>query len=128
MRPTDDERREVAENLRNMCGCGCRYAEEFYELLNDTVMRAWDFHDFHDVANRLADLIEPQERTCRVVTDIRALSQTQDMHVKSCSACGYVFGSEEHRQLLPGLDERVAVGSVVIPNYCPNCGAKVIQE
>lgn len=66
MKPTDDERREVAENLRNMCGCGCRDAEEFYELLNDTVMRAWDFHDFHDVANRLADLIEPEERTCHI--------------------------------------------------------------
>lgn len=33
MKPTDEERREVAENLRNMCCCGCRYAEQFYELL-----------------------------------------------------------------------------------------------
>lgn len=71
---------------------------------------------------------EPEERTCRVVTDIRAFSQTQDMHVKSCSACGYVFGSEEHRQLLPGLDKRVAIGSVVIPNYCPNCGRRVVAD
>lgn len=125
--PTNDERREVAENLRNMCICGCIYKEEFYDLLVETVMRAWDFHEFSDVADRLAELIEPQERTCRVVTDIRALSQTQDKHVKSCSACGYVFGSEKHCQL-PGLDKMVAIDSVVIPNYCPNCGAKVIQE
>lgn len=125
--PTNAERREVAENLRSMCSRGCRYAERFYELLNDTVMREWDFHSFQDVADRLADLIEPEERTCRVVTDIRAFSQTQDMHVKSCSACGYVFGSEEHRQLLPGLDERVAIDLVVIPNYCPNCGTRVVK-
>ena len=126
--PTNDERRDVAENLRSMCACGCRYKEEFYDLLVETVMRAWDFHEFSDVADRLADLIEPEERTCRVVTEVRALSLTQDMHTKSCSACGYVFGSEVHTQLLPGLGERVAVDPVVIPNYCPNCGARVIQE
>lgn len=126
--PTNDERREVAENLRNMCICGCRYKEEFYDLLVETVMRAWDFHEFSDVADRLAELIEPQERRCRVVTDIRALSQTQDMHVKSCSACGYVFGSEQHCQLLPGIDKRVAIKSVVIPNCCPSCGAKVVEQ
>ena len=101
MKPTDEERREVAENLRNMCGCGCRYAEEFYELLNDTVMRAWDFHDFHDVANRLADLIEPEERTCYVE------------HIDDDSfhlSCGHEAAGH------------------VSPSFCPNCGAKVIQE
>ena len=91
----------------------------------------WDGHTPAQAIERiagLADLIEPEERTCRVVTDIRDLSQTQDMHTKSCSACGYVFGSEQHCQLLPGIDKRVAIKSVVIPNYCPSCGAKVIQE
>lgn len=63
MKPTDEERREAAENLRTMCVCGCRYAEQFYELLNETVMDAWDFHDFPDVAYRLADLIEPAPAT-----------------------------------------------------------------
>lgn len=64
MKPTDEERRDVAENLRTMCVCGCRYAEQFYELLKETVMDAWDFHDFHDVAYRLADLIEPPFPPC----------------------------------------------------------------
>lgn len=65
--PSNDERREVAENLRTMTAYGCRYAEQFYELLQETVMNVEDFHDFGDVANRLADLIEPEpERTCRM--------------------------------------------------------------
>lgn len=69
--PTDDERREVAENLRNMCSRGCRYAEEFYELLNETVMHEWDFHSFQDVADRLADLIEPGEPKVECVAEVK---------------------------------------------------------
>ena len=126
--PTNKERREIAEYLRNMCIYGCSYKEEFYDLLVDNVMDELYDPEFSDVADRLAELIEPEERTCRVVTEVRALSLTQDMHTKSCSACGYVFGSEVHTQLLPGLGERVAVDPVVIPNYCPSCGAKVLQE
>ena len=63
--PTNEERREVAENLRYMCAYGCRYKEQFYDLLVETVMGCEDFHDFADTACRLADLIEPEERTCR---------------------------------------------------------------
>ena len=56
---TDDERREVAENLRTMCAYGVRYKEQFYELLEEVVMDVEDFHEFSDVADRLADLIDP---------------------------------------------------------------------
>ena len=118
--PTNDERREVAAKLRDMA---CRANPSWPAL-----MEALGTPGRAVTVQYLADLIEPQERTCRVVTDIRASSQTQDMHVKSCSACGYVFGSEEHVQLLPGLGERVAVDSVAIPNYCPSCGAKVVEQ
>ena len=129
MKPTDEERREVAENLRNMCCCGCRYAEQFYELLKETVMDSWDFHEFGDVAERLADLIEPApERTCRVLTEKRTFSQTQEIPIKLCSACGRMFGAEKHCQLLPGLDEEFVLDDVQIPSYCPLCGAKVIEE
>lgn len=111
MKPTDEERREVAENLRNMCGCGCRYAEEFYELLNETVMRAWDFHDFHDVANRLADLIEPEERTCR------NLSGGSAFH---CGSCGYHIDS--------CIDDCLCGLYAWDIQFCPNCGAKVVPQ
>lgn len=39
----------------------------FYDLPVETVMRAWDFREFSDAADRLADLIEPEpERTCHI--------------------------------------------------------------
>ena len=99
--PTNDERREVAENLRNMCICGCRYKEEFYDLLVETVMRAWDFHEFSDVADRLADLIEPEERTCYVE------------HIDDDSfhlSCGHEAAGH------------------VSPSFCPYCGRKVVEQ
>lgn len=98
---TNDERREVAENLRNMCICGCRYKEEFYDLLVETVMRAWDFHEFSDVADRLADLIEPEERRCYVE------------HIDEDSfhlSCGHEAAGH------------------VSPSFCPYCGAKVVEQ
>lgn len=68
------------------------------------------------------------ERTCRVVTKERRFSQTQTLVTKSCSACGYVFGDEERRPILPGLDETMVLNPVDVPNYCPSCGARVIKE
>lgn len=106
---TRDERREVAENLRNMCICGCRYKEEFYDLLVETVMRAWDFHEFSDVADRLAELIEPEERTCRM----RDASWDDGQRTWGCicSECG---AKHEHKRSQ-------------WMNFCSNCGAKVVD-
>lgn len=107
---TRDERREVAENLRNMCFCGCRYKEEFYDLLVETVMRTWDFHEFSDVADRLADLMEPEpeERTCHNLGTYGGFE---------CSMCGF-----KEKQLSEMECE---------PQdwcFCPNCGAKVVDD
>lgn len=120
--PTNNERREVARRLRDNAGQKPGWVIP-WAAFND----AYE-HEGAELLNRLADLIEPEERTCRVVTEMRALSQTQDMHTKSCSSCGYVFGSEQHRQLLPGLGERVAIKPVRIPKFCTNCGAKVVKR
>ena len=106
---TDEERREVAENLRNMCFCGCRYKEEFYDLLVETVMRAWDFHEFSDVADRLADLIEPEERTCHMVLDEDATSSLEYDEVFRCTACG----------------EEVVRKTGTTIRFCPMCRARV---
>lgn len=122
MSVTDDERREVAEDMRKM-------ASQSYPLTNPVLscfIRA-EKSDPASLWNRLADLIEPEpERTCRVVTDKNTVSQTQEVHTKYCSECSYVFGHEQHRQLLPGLDEEFVLHAVQIPDYCPGCGAKVV--
>jgi hypothetical protein len=128
--PTNDERREVADGLRRQVKrLGPQMdAHEFAHYGADVIDSDNEILRWDQMMLRLADLIEPDERTCRVVTEMRALSQTQDMHTKSCSSCGYVFGSEQHRQLLPGLGERVAIKPVRIPKFCPNCGARVVPD
>lgn len=106
--PTNDERRQVAARLRNalLTEGASKYAiehdcEEHYaiaEVVFSNLRRLLGFdenYSVHAVANRLADLIEPEERTCRVVEG-------------KCDACGFkpvIFAS----------------------NYCPNCGARVIE-
>lgn len=119
--PTNEERREVAERLRNMTCRDCRYAEQFYELLKETVMNVWDFHEFDDVADRLADLIEPEpERTCRKLPPLNSgdrytltakyasgLEYSETLAYARCSECGTHFCADFA--------------------YCPYCGAKVTR-
>ena len=57
---TSDERREVAENLRNLTiGRSIQYKEQFFDELAETVVGFEDFHDFNVVLEKLADLIDP---------------------------------------------------------------------
>lgn len=99
--PSNDERREIAENLRNLTVREwCRYAEQFYELLKETIMEDWDFHDFGDVAERLADLIEPEERTCHVINS----NSTGDGKCDACEGKASIWD-----------------------DYCKRCGAKVVE-
>ena len=105
--PTDEERREVAENLRVITAYGCRYAEQFYELLHEIVMDVEDFHDFRDVASRLADLIEPEpERTCEIEFDFPQGVGFKQIECR-CSECWHGMSVHDH--------------------YCAECGAKVVE-
>lgn len=148
MSVTNEERHEIARELRELpidmyevlkswgfegIDTCCSDQTDYY-LIHQAVfgcvpadyMHPCDYKELH---MRLADLIEPEpERTCRVVTDKNAVSQTQEVHTKYCSKCSYVFGREQHRPLLPGLDEEIVLHAVQIPDYCPNCGAKVVAE
>lgn len=117
--PTNEERREVAERLRNMTCRDCRYAEQFYELLKETVMNVWDFHEFDDVADRLADLIEPEpERTCRIEY---VYAEGSAWPHAACSECG---GSLSYYDTVNEYGEE----SMDPCPYCPNCGAKVVER
>ena len=117
-KPTNEERREVAARLRSMCARGCCYAEQFYDLLNEIVMDAWDFSNFEDTADRLADLIEPgPEWTCRKLPPLNSgdrytltlkyasgLEYSETLAYARCSECGTHFCADFA--------------------YCPECGAK----
>jgi hypothetical protein len=58
---SDDERREVSENLRSLAyGRFIQYKEQFFDELAETVVGFEDFHDFNVVLEKLADLIDPE--------------------------------------------------------------------
>lgn len=130
MSVTNNERRAVAARLRYVAEHGAPEWETtaccIAECIGEDDYPLWSGSGL--LFSKLADLIEPEpERTCRVVTDKNTVSQTQEIHTKYCSECSYVFGHEQHRQLLPGLDEEFVLHAVQIPDYCPNCGAKVTE-
>lgn len=95
---TDDERREVAQKLREPKESLLAYpADELIRLRHETgCARGQDFYE------HLADLIEPeQERTCRMTDNGCELC---------CSLCDTRHGYDDE------------------PNYCMGCGAKVVDD
>lgn len=122
--PTNDERREVAARLRELpidmyeveerweaegLGTDCHDQTDYFLIHNVLFgcLPAEHMHpcDYEDLHARLADLIEPEERTCR-------MEPTGDGSVV-CSACRTEYTS---RWLHDGE---------YVERYCPNCGALV---
>ena len=95
---SDQQRREVAAELRKLADAGCiRYAEEFYEELREIVTIDID-GSFEGVANSLADLID------------RPVTHNIAEHPGfKCKLCG------DEWPLDIGFD------------YCPRCGAEVVE-
>lgn len=98
--PTRDERREVAERLRV-------YSHDFdfgdanpFWYVAKAAFGDVDAHTYHSVFARLADLIDP---TCYIVP-----FDEESMRLPHCSRCGQPM-------LKPW------------PNFCPNCGARVVS-
>ena len=61
MRISDDERCDVAENLRSLTiRRSIQYKEQFFDELAEVVVGFVDFPDFNVVLDRLADLIDPE--------------------------------------------------------------------
>lgn len=117
--PTNEERRYVAERLReiNTNEWIC-YGHEFDELMTASIMTACgcnfgqDWQDI-EICNRLAELIEQEpERTCRMEInwdyDGDCPSYYRDY---VCSECKEDFIYYKNSSV----------------NYCPNCGAKVVD-
>ena len=106
--PTNEERREVAARLREVrsvpewATTACCIAE----LIGEYDYPLWD--SSKQLFDLLADLIEPEpERTCNA-EQIPYMPGCYEGNW--CSVCHCIeFESDE-------------------PNYCPNCGAKVVDK
>lgn len=125
--PTNDERREVAARLRRYLSYAIKHdADEHVEpCIHDNAM-------FRNIAQavgggisnitdtyeetlvKLIDLIEPEhERTCEG-------HRCEETGEWVCHKCG---GS-----LAGCMFDPVRDGFVCVPNYCPSCRAKVVEE
>lgn len=121
--PTNEERREVAARLRELpidmyeveerweaegLVTDCHDQTDYFLIHNVLFgcLPAEHMHpcDYEELHARLADLIEPEERTCR-------MKPTGDGSVV-CSACRTEYTS---RWLHDGE---------YVERYCPNCGAR----
>lgn len=114
--PTNDERREVAEILRSGVGTTDYLSDDdFIDWVHGVVSRSRDGH----ILDRLADFIEPEERTCRNTVG----KPFAGYRMFSCSECGAYLevDGDTDANLFAG-------GERPMPRYCPNCGAKVVQE
>lgn len=111
---TDDERRETAENLRRLSYMNrVRYKEEFYELLDETVMEPdIGYHEMNDVFERIADLINRGE--CENVYDENEMGACDNGF--ECSVCGCRVEDEEHYRVSGEW------------HFCPKCGRKVVNH
>ena len=103
--PSNEERREVAARLREK-GNLRAFAEIVGFSWEDESDWLW-----HDVAVKYADLIEPEERTCRV--ERRHVGPLYIVYKFSCCEEEWVESNTD--QHASAIDETV----------CPRCGARV---
>ena len=99
---TDDERREVAAKLRGLAVVALRGSDDVVGFIEALDEELFDFGPnlMSDIALRLAEFIEPEERTCYVE------------HIDDDSfhlSCGHEAAGH------------------VSPSFCPYCGAKVVE-
>ncbi len=124
MKPTDEERREVARRLRGVEPVELDDGEfvDCGEVEAELGLRSDDGAWYEaDAVRRLADLIEPEpERTCRAVARYRD-NDSSPWRYYVCSECGEELScrdvvtdyGEESCEMLP---------------YCAGCGAKVVER
>lgn len=109
MRINDDQRREVAKKMReyNVAEFKESAIIPFLECLGH------GYTDWQGILDELADLIEPQERTCRRLREFVVYrdGSTGEYRV-ACSACGFSADPQEWAETY---------------NFCPRCGAKVVS-
>ena len=102
---SNDERRKVAARLRNYENLRESFRESPICAFLDAL--AVEYFDWKGVCNRLADLIEPEpERTCKIDG-----TYDDEFGIYDHLSCGHVAMRQWPEKT----------------NYCPNCGAKVVE-
>lgn len=100
-------REEVAKKLREVSTA--RTTDEVYVALLHCIGIT---HDYANLLNRLADLIDP---TC--TADIKREDDgidAQPYYTSSCGNCGALWDT--------------ITGAALLPKYCPHCGARVVRN
>ena len=124
--PTNDERREVAARLRRRNLAEGISSVEASLGFNSAVAARWvvwsnlvsvlflgrDVVSLHEITERLADLIEPEERTCKAIP----------------TGKGTAFCSECDAEYMGSIMTNEPPDYVTSLRYCPNCGARVVME
>ena len=137
---TNDERREVAARLRELPDIpsemgtwegGLMFIEPsradeadysrihkvLFGCLPADLMHPCDYDDLH---NRLADLIEPEERTCERGIEMFSHAYPNEIVCDSDCVSTYVF------PLTCGHEVELLENKW--PSYCPHCGARVVAD
>lgn len=99
-------REEVAKKLREVSTA--RTTDEVYVAILHCIGIT---HDYANLLNRLADLIDP---TC--TADIKREDDgidAQPYYTSSCGNCGALWDT--------------ITGAALLPKYCPHCGARVVR-
>lgn len=125
-------REEVAKKLREVSTA--RTTDEVYVAILHCIGIT---HDYANLLNRLADLIDPtcQYLPCVCVTWVddngeeheeENLEEPGYSENAYCSVCGYEMMTGEEGWFDYKSEEH---GNRLIPNfnYCPNCGARVVR-
>lgn len=113
--PTNEERREVAARLRDIDVKTWHTSwHELYAIKNACGCYTGQDQQDVELKDRLADLIEPEERTCRI-----------KQH--RCTNCDHEINDRAYFAKVV-LDDGCWTAESRTANFCPHCGARVMQD
>lgn len=105
----DDQRREVAEELRRQAAYSSGSLGEWWQRLQETVTGEIDFANPQETYRAIADLIDRGE--CENVYDGSVQDSCDNGFL--CLVCGCKVEDEEHYRVSG------------VWNFCPECGRRV---
>lgn len=116
--PTDDERWDIAASLRYTANddLGGLSLQKNLAAITKAEDGSW-----RGVMRRLADLMEPKERTCQMDKSEFADFAQEYKGLHSCHKCG------EQTAVLACVNESGDM-EWVKPRFCGFCGAKVVER